>query len=250
MCAAASDWITSGDSDIASRCTSAGNGVIAAATFAMLFGVLSVVFLHYYTSFQGRCCKLPFPRIFNTIASFLALCLYIVVVATWYEKCHNPLSNTIFCYGTSCPNGGQEVSPTAGYCVATAIVCVVMAFIAWLFSFWRICFPNKDEPTPEAAGTYNTQASTSDLRVSSPSAASSTPYKAPEPAPASSSRGGAYSNGNTYGNDDEDSNAGGGGGGYGGSAGGYGGGGGAYSNSSYGGSYGGSSGKQQSAYGY
>ena len=239
------------DFDIPSKCVSTGTGMIVAATFAMLFGVLSVFFLHYFTTLQGRCCRLPFPRIFITIASFLALCLYIVVVATWYEKCQNPFNSGQYLVNGSTP------SLSAGYAVATAIVCIVLAFLAWAWSFWRICFPNKNEPTPDAAPAYNPQASTSDLRVSSPSAAASaTPYKAADP-PAASSNGGSYGNGNTYGGDDDNSSGGGYGGssgGYGGSSGGYGGsggggGGGAYSDSSYGGAYGGSN-KQQSAYGY
>ena len=188
----------------------------------MLFGILSVVFLHYHTTCKDRCCRLPFPRIFLWVWNFLSLCLYITAIATWYRGCPNQFGTCI---------GPYDI--TAGYCIATAIVCVVMSFFAWLFSFWRSCWPNKDEPadsTVSSAGAapgYAHQMSASDLGAK------------PTPAAAPAASNGNYG-GETYGNNDDAADSGGGGGGYGGSYGG------AYSNSGYGGS----SGKQQSAYGY
>ena len=233
-------------------CSTAGKSVIAAATFAMLFGILSVIFIHLYTTCKDRC-RFPFPRIFLLVSNFLSLCLYITVVATWYSKCQNEFNdcNTDF---------GSFSGVTPGYCIATAIVCIVMSFFAWAYSFWRTCWPNKDEPAEaKSSGGYGAQASASDLGAGAASpAAAKAPYTAAETPTAGGggSRGGysnggggggAYGGGQTYGNDDDDGGSGpaygGGGGGYGGSYGG------AYGGSG-GGAYGGNSSKQQSAYGY
>ena len=66
-----------------SQCVKAGQGVIAAATFAMLFGLLSIIFLHIHTSFKQWCnCRVPFPRVFVALWSFLSLTLYVVMLAT------------------------------------------------------------------------------------------------------------------------------------------------------------------------
>ena len=258
-----SDVLKVGSGEAGSKCLAAGQGVIAAATFAMLFGLLSVLLLHYIVSFKERF-RIPFPRIVITITSFLSLCLYIVVVATWYEKCHNLFSSGdyTFCYG-ACPTDGstgygQPGSLAPGYCVATAIVCVVLSFLAWGVAFWRMCRPGKDEPTsPKASAAtsgsgYASQASSSDLGVTSPSAAGGSYKAASSPAASAPSSGrgygGSYGNGNAYSNnDDEAEGSAPSGGGY--SSGGYGGGG-SYGNSAYGGSSYGNTKKQESAYGY
>jgi len=226
---------------VASNCVAAGKGLIAAATFAMVFAAISICLLHYFTTFKERF-RIPFPRILLLISNFLSLCLYIVVVATWYEKCQNQLTGS-----GNCISGLSDIQP--GYAVATAIVCVVLSFFAWVFSFWRSCRPNRNEPTTtneEATSRYVHQSSAADLGTSSSSPKPTTKKSSP----AAATSGGGYSNGGNSASNDEDEETAGGPGGYGG--GGYGGSyGGSYGNSSYGGSsYGGSTAKQQSAYGY
>ena len=228
-----------GQSDL--QCVKAGQGVIAAATFAMLFGLLSIIFLHIHTSFKQWCnCRVPMPRLFIALWSFLSLTLYIVAVATWYSQCHNELQDQPWIFPDTKKTATAE-SVTPGYAIALAVLVVVLSFLGWLFNFSRTCFPNKSEQVTGST-EYNRQSSTSNLGGGGLSVQAE----------------GQKSNGDseTYG----DEPAGGGytapsGGGYGGSygvsGGGYGGGGGAYGGSSggYGGSYGGAYGGSGGAYG-
>ena len=208
----------------------------------MLFGLLSIIFLHIYTSFRQWCkCTLPFPRVFIALWSFLSLTLYIVVVATWYSQCHNSIEDARWTYNDGSPQSAEDVRP--GYAIALAILIIVFSFLGWLFNFSRTCFPNKNEPVGGSTA-YNRQTSTSNLgglaaqpegqTYGGDSAADT--YSAPSGGGGGGyggSYGGAYGNGNS--------------GGYGGSGGGGAGGGGGYGGA-YGGS-GGGYGGNQSAYG-
>ena len=243
--------------------------MITAAVFAMLFSLLQIFFLHAEAA--GRQCfgkAIRFPRTLLWISSFLALLLYIVVVATWYNRCYNNISEI---YWRNITNDQTTTSsPTIGYAVATAIAAIVFSFLAWCFNFWRTCSPNKNEPvsapkvkqpsaemnnnyppgplSPGASATpYAQQASASNLGTTAAleDEGGSNPYGT---SGGYGGGGGAYSNGS------------GGGGAYGGGA--YGGGNdasysndasaeGGYTSGGYGGGgsgYGGK--KQESAYGY
>ena len=231
------------------HCKVGGQGVITAATFAMLFGLLAIFFLHVDIVGKQICGRrVPFPRVLLNLFSFLSLTLYIVTVATWYNQCYNTISDIEW------PAGSENYATniTAGYAIATSIAGIVFSFFAWCLSFWRTCSPNKNEPArvpkvkapravdmPAVAGPgpmspggstvpYTQQASASNLgRVADEEAGST--YGG-----SSGAYGGAYSNGNasneSYSNDTTA-------GGY--TSGGYGAGGSGYGSN-----------KQESAYGY
>ena len=104
-------------------CQAAGKGDIAAATFAMLFGLLAIFILHFHTTLNnwGRCAKLPYPRVLLLLSSFLSLTLYIVVVATYYSKCINQLQDVYYyCSQGSNNNKLDDVNPgyAIGHCSA------------------------------------------------------------------------------------------------------------------------------------
>ena len=76
-----------------SNCKVGGQGVITAATFGMLFGLLSIFFLHVDVAgkqFFGKAIR--FPRLFLFLFSFLSLTLYIVLVATVQQSKHNTVA--------------------------------------------------------------------------------------------------------------------------------------------------------------
>ena len=238
--------------DDVTHCKTGGQGVITAATFAMLFGLLAMFFLHVDVAGKQLCGKaIRFPRTFLFLFDFLSLTLYIVTVATWYNQCYNRLSGFYLTVNGSTSNSNGL---TIGYAVATAIAAIVFEFLAWVFAFWRTCSPNKNE-------AVRAPASGSASGIDAPAVLSPTGSSVPYTQQASSSNlgkaaideqpegnaygGSSYGNGNAYsngsagaygGNDDaysNDATA----GGY--TSGGYGAGGGAYTSN-----------KQESAYGY
>ena len=138
-----------------SDCKVAGQGVIAAAVFAALFGLLSIIFLHAETNGKEMCGRrIPFPRLILQIFSFLSLLLYIVVVATWFEKCSNNANSITWFAGTGAHQ--QLKDCFAGYAVATAIIAIVFSFISYSFGFWRTCSPNKNQPTKQPSAPVAT----------------------------------------------------------------------------------------------
>ena len=127
-----------------SSCKAAGSGVIAAAVFAILFGLISIFFLHAEVNGKaafGR--RIPFPRVILNLFAFLSFLLYIVVVATWFEKCFNGVADIIWLVGTGAQQSLKDCY--AGYAVATAIIAIFFSFCSYLLAFWRTCSPNKSE---------------------------------------------------------------------------------------------------------
>ena len=247
-----------------SSCKAAGQGVIAAAVFAILFGLVSLFFLHADANGKsafGR--RIPFPRLILNLFSFLSFLLYIVVVATWFEKCFNDAADIVWFVGTGAHQTLKDCY--AGYAVATAIIAVVFSFASYLFAFWRSCSPNKNEAVkqPTVVVSTGTSAAAAAGVVAWNSAQNLTPAQI-QAAAAGAQTVAQYGNAvNAYSNQPppayneaaEGTTS----GGYGGGGGAYGGsygnsGGAAYSNDQSGGAYGGNSGSSgaytSGGYGY
>ena len=145
-----------------SSCKVAGQGVIAAAVFAMLFGLISIFFLHAEVNGKaafGR--RIPFPRLILNLFSFLSFLLYIVVTATWFEKCYNGVADITWFVNTGAHQYLKDCY--AGYAVATAIIAIVFSFCSYLFAFWRTCSPNKSEAVKQPAVPVTTATSAAAL---------------------------------------------------------------------------------------
>jgi len=225
----------------------AGRGVIAADTFAMVFGLISVIILWLWIADKAD--KLRFPRIILQISNFLSLTLYIVAISTYYKLSYNQIKNVI---ALDTENTSRNIAP--GYAIAIGIVVIVCSFFAWAFTFWRVCRPNKNEParekkvkTPKAtdlpAASSTSALDTAKAQQQQDADVEGQAEPGEYEAPASSrggyggNYGGAYSNGNAYSNNDNSS--------YGNNESAYGG----NSNSAYGNS-GGAYSQKESAYGY
>ena len=142
---------------VASQCYKAGSGVIAAATFAMLFSLLAIGALHTYTTFKHYCgCTCPMPRLFVFLFSLLSLGLYIAVVTIWWVKCQNNIPGLLF----SDNNGGsQNPDMRSGYALVVAVICTVFAALGWIFATIRSFVAHGDDDG--TTKTYGSSAPTS-----------------------------------------------------------------------------------------
>ena len=100
----------------------------------MLFALLAIIALHTYTTFKRVCsCACPVPRLFVALFSLLSLGLYIGVVALWWVKCENKVSDLLWQTGRSDPvQGPNGLRP--GYALVVAVMCAVLAALGWIFA--------------------------------------------------------------------------------------------------------------------
>lgn len=137
---------------VGSECYKAGSGVIAMATFAMLFALLAIAALHTYTTFKGACgCTCPVPRLFVALFSLLSLGLYIGVVTLWWVKCQNNIPALRYSDGS-----GGVVNPDtrSGYALVVAVICTVFAALGWIFATIRSFIAHGDNDGTPAKSTY------------------------------------------------------------------------------------------------
>ena len=142
---------------VASHCYTAGSGVIAAGTFAMLFALLAMAALHTYTTFKRVCgCACPVPRLFVALFSLLSLGLYIGVVTIWWIKCENNISD--LAWVTDVRGGGTgRQSPSGlkpGYALIVAILCTVFALLGWVFATLRSFVAHGDDDGNTTGKSY------------------------------------------------------------------------------------------------
>ena len=148
------DAIFNDASTVASGCYKAGSGVIALATFAMLFALLAIVALHTYTTFKRACgCACPVPRLFVALFSLLSLGLYVGVVTLWWVKCENKVSGLLWQTGRGdAAQGPGGLRP--GYALVVAVICTVFAALGWTFATLRSFVAHGDDDD-SAGGTTN-----------------------------------------------------------------------------------------------
>ena len=143
---------------VGSQCYKAGSGVIAMATFAMLFGLLAIAALHTYTTFKRMCgCQWPVPRLFVAIFSLLSLGLYIGVVVLWWVKCENKVSSLRWNNGKGQAEGPQSLQP--GYALIVAVICIVFSALGWIFATIRSFLTHGDDDGNTTGGGSGTSKS-------------------------------------------------------------------------------------------